>query len=162
MGDEAVRRPATLDRYELSVSEPLFRLMTECVHHISNDTKTLARLDTVVALRAAQAAQGIPGQTVDALRGHLETLATQGDVRVSFSVDAATAGQLAAACACLAERLGRTVELADALSLLLFDVTVERASALLLERMLGEEAIVRRSGDDAHPRDAAGEVFPFR
>lgn len=162
MTDDAFPRFADRQSYELAISEPLFRLVTECIHHVSNDTKMLVRLDAVVASRAAQAAQGFPGQSIETMQGHLETLTTHGDIRITFGAEPSTAAQLAAACTRLAERLDRTVELADTLSLLLFDLTVDRASALLLERMLDEEARPRPTDGRPSRSGSTGEVIPIR
>lgn len=144
------------------VSEMLFRLATECVHLHSNDEKQMATLGDVIVTRAARAADGFPGQESETLRGHLTTAPTAGKVRIDFEICANTDMLLATGQARLAERLGVPVSLCDTVSLLLFDFSVDRAAASMLDGLLGEE---RRKGGErpAGPKgDDDGKVVPIR
>ena len=149
--------------YEFAVSEMLFRLVTECVHLHSNDLRRLVTLGEVVDERAARAADGFPGQESDSLRGHLATALTGGEIRLGLQVSTETEALLAAGQARLAERLGSPVSLDELVSLLLFDFSVDRAAALMLAGLLGEETRTLGIGKSPPPASGpGGKVVPIR
>ena len=159
---EAVGTGTDYRTYELDVSEPLFRLATECIHFVSNDLRTLATVGTIVAVRAARASEGFPGLAPEAVLGHLDTLATVGAIPVAIQIAPSTADHLEAARALLQARLERSTSLADAVSVLLFDLTVEHAATSMLDRILGDDTR-EETGDNRSPTAVSGEnVVPIR
>ena len=148
--------------YKLDVSEPLFRLATECVHQFSNEIKMIATLDEVVAALAPRAAQGFPGHASDTMRGHLASLSSEGAIQLLLNLDPATDDLFELARALLSDRLETQIALADIISATLFDFSVERASAQILGRLLGEGNSLPPGDAPEPPHGYGGTVVPIR
>jgi hypothetical protein len=110
--------------HALDVSEPLFRLATECVHLHSNDTRQLHTLDSFVSDCATFV------ETLDhnpeTMRKHLAAVPSGGAIRIELVVGPRTAERLEEAKKTLKTLIGSDVSLADALSIMLFDYIVEQ------------------------------------
>jgi hypothetical protein len=111
-------------RYALDVSEPLFRLATESVRLLSNDTRRLHTLDTLVSDRAAFVRN--LDHNPETMRKHLDAVPSEGEIRIEFAVSREIAASLEEAKNALKSLIGSDVSLADMLSIMLFDFVVEQ------------------------------------
>lgn len=144
--------------YSLDVSEYLFRLTTESLRLLSNETKSYQSLTSLVEkLAGPTAADALAQHDVETLRQHLSKIPTGGPIRIQLQIAKTSADNLAEANRRLAEDLGSSLTVADAISMLLFDYVVEKNATKLLSQM-GIEPI-----DSA--RESAGEsgkVVPLK
>lgn len=121
--------------YQISVSNHYFRLTTESIRLFSNKTQTYCTLGTVFDQRAGRAAELVDSYDAEDMRNHLRIIPAKGDVEITFTILETNAESIEVATAALAEALGQAVLLPDALSLLMFDLVVERNATEVLTKL---------------------------
>jgi hypothetical protein len=152
----ALRRPV----FQSRVSEPLFRLMTEGVRLLSNDTARFATLAELIELRRRTVLLSLPRHDTAALRGHFETAPSDGPISVACDLSRAGADCLDKARKWLTTELTFEATLTDAVSALLFDYAVEQSATRLLRDMgLGTSPATVGADSD---RDDPSNVVPIR
>lgn len=156
----ATNMSADTRNYVLDISTDLFHLSTESLRLRSNETRRYATLDSLVDSRAASSSYSDEHKP-DILRKHLSAIPTAGDIRIQLTIQKSSAKGLDEARTRLGQRLGSSMTLADAISVLLFDYVAEKKAAQLLDRIgLGES---NQNGDDSSGGESnAGNVVPFR
>lgn len=127
--------------YSLDVSEYLFRLTTESLRLLSNETKRYHSLTSLVnQLAGPGAADAIAQHDVETLRQHLSKIPTKGPIRIHLHITKTSADNLIEAKKRLAKELGSSLTVGDAISMLLFDFVVERSAAKLLSKLGVDDA----------------------
>lgn len=120
---------------QLSVSEYFFRLSTESVRLYSNKVLEHTSLGKVIDSRAERANDLADSYDADDMREHLRIIPSDGVVALDFTILATSAASLEKAAALLAEALGRPLVVEDALSLIMFDLVVERNATELFTKL---------------------------
>jgi hypothetical protein len=143
----------------LSVSEYFFKLSTESVRLYSNKILDFSSFEEVINSRAERANDLADSYDADDLREHLRIIPSDGDVVVSFAILETSATTLEKAASILAEVLGQNIALKDALSLVMFDLVIERNATELLTKLglTAEEADAYR----VHLKRKNTNVIPF-
>lgn len=127
--------------YSLDVSEYLFRLTTESLRLLSNETKRYHSLTSLVnQLAGPGAADAIAQHDVETLRQHLSKIPTKGPIRIHLHITKTSADNLIEAKKRLAKELGSSLTVGDAISMLLFDFVVEQSAAKLLSKLGVDDA----------------------
>lgn len=144
--------------YSLDVSEYLFRLTTESVRLLSNETQCYENLTSLVERLAGPGAADALGQhDIETLRQHLSKIPTEGSIRIHFEIAKTSSDNLNEAKQRLCEKLDADLTVADAVSMLLFNYVVEKSATKLLAQM-GIDPV-----DGARSRAGANEkVVPLR
>lgn len=137
--------PARPPALVLEVSAYFFRLASESLRLFSNERLAFGSLRELVEMRAADAVEGLAKHAAATLRGHLETIPSNGGVRLELALSEDARAALLRARTRLATHLGQETSPADALSVLLFDYVVEQQAARLLKKV---------NGGNLPPRDA--------
>ncbi|MDR7103946.1 hypothetical protein [Croceicoccus sp. BE223] len=144
--------------YSLDVSEYLFRLTTESLRLLSNDTKTYQSITSLVEkLAGPTAADALAQHDIETLRQHLSKIPTGGPIRIHLQIARTSADNLFEAKRRLGEALGTDLTVADAISMLLFDYVVDKSATKLLTQMgiePGESA--KKSAEES------GKIVPLR
>ncbi len=127
--------------YSLDVSEYLFRLTTESLRLLSNETKRYHSLTSMVnQLAGPGAAEAIAQHDVETLRQHLSKIPTKGPIRIHLHITKTSADNLIEAKKRLAKELGSSLTVGDAISMLLFDFVVDQSAAKLFSKLGVDEA----------------------
>lgn len=144
--------------YSLDVSEYLFRLTTESLRLLSNETKCFQSLTSLVEkLAGPTAADALAQHDVETLRQHLSKIPTEGPIRIHLQIAKTSADNLVEAKRRLGEELGSDLSVADAISMLLFDYVVDKnASKLLAQMGIDLTTNAGRSAQDS------GKVVPLK
>lgn len=121
--------------YQISVSNHYFRLTTESIRLLSNKNQTYCSLGAVFDQRAVRAAELVDSYDAEDMRNHLRIIPTKGEVEIEFTILETSAASIEMATAALAEALGRAILLPDAVSLLMFDLVVERNATEVLTKL---------------------------
>ncbi|WP_010339790.1 hypothetical protein [Sphingobium yanoikuyae] len=122
--------------YSFDVSEYLFRLTTESLRLLSNETQSFQSLTSLVEkLAGPSAAEALAQHDVETLRQHLSKIPTEGPIRINMQIAKTSADNLIEAKRRLGEELGSDLTVADAISMLLFDYVVEKSASKLLTQM---------------------------
>lgn len=121
-------------RLSLDVSEEFFRLATEALRLRSNDVLRCETLDGMFNQRILKTAN-IDEVAPDTIRQHLSVVPTQGNVRLSFSINATSADNLAEVKRQLCMSLDFEITAADTLSILLFHYVIAQKAARVFERI---------------------------
>lgn len=120
---------------ELDVSEFYFRLTTESIRLFSNKSLALCGLRQVIEDRASLAAELKDYYAADDMQEHLFVIPTDGDITLKFTILETSASSIDQAATILQEALGRSIEFADALSLIMYDFIVEEAKTEVLTKL---------------------------
>jgi hypothetical protein len=148
--------------YSLDVSEYLFRLTTESLRLLSNETKRYHSLTSMVnQLAGAGAADAIAQHDVETLRQHLSKIPTKGPIRIHLHITKTSADNLIEAKKRLAKELGSTLTVGDAISMLLFDFVVDQSASRLLSKLGLDETSSKCDGPGAG-REKADNVVRLR
>lgn len=134
--------------------------MTEAVRLQSNDTAAFATLAQLIEARRKTVLLSLRRHELAALRGHFETVPSDGSIPVECELSRAGADCLDKARQWLGGELRRDVTSTDAVSALLFDYVVEQSASRLL-RNLGLEEPAPVKGVDTD-RDDPSNVIPIR
>ena len=121
--------------YHISVSDHYFRLTTEGIRLLSNKHHSYYSLPMVIDERAERAYDIADSYDAEDMRNHLRIIASEGDVEIDFTILETSASTIEAAALSLGEALGQKVLLPDAVSLLLFDLIVERNATEVLTKL---------------------------
>lgn len=118
-----------------SVSEYFFRLSTESVRLHSNKVLDFCSFGEVINSRAERANDLAESYDAEDMREHLRIIPSEGDVPLNVTILETSATSLEKAAEVLAEALGQTLVLKDALSLVMFDLVIERNATELLTKL---------------------------
>lgn len=110
--------------YDLHVSEYYFRLATECIRLHSNASFCLSSLSDVVNERSSYAKYLVEKYSSTDIDEHLRIIPTNGGKEVRLKILQTSASSIDDACDVLAEHLGRSMDFADGLSVVLYDYVV--------------------------------------
>lgn len=144
--------------YSLDVSEYLFRLTTESLRLLSNETQCYENLTSLVEKFAGPGAADSLGQhDIETLKQHLSKVPTEGPIRIHFEIAKASSDNLNEAKQRLCETLDADLTVADAISMLLFNYVVEKSATKLLARMGITPVDTTRA-----ETGATDKVVPFR
>lgn len=143
-------------RIPLEISEHFFRLTTESLRLHANETMQFQTLDSLLARRIFGDAAGVD-QQAETIREHLSTVPTGGDIQISVNIAQASADNLAALKRQLDEMLGRSLTLADTISVALFNYVVGQKAAGILQRLWSRDAAT-----EAESSASGGNVVRLR
>ena len=121
--------------YQISVSDHYFRLTTESIRLMSNKHCSYYSLPMVINERAGRAADLADSYDAEDMRNHLRIISSEGGIQIDFAILETSASSIEAAAMALGEALGQTVLLTDAVSLMLFDLIVERNATEVLTKL---------------------------
>lgn len=121
--------------YHISVSDHYFRLTTESIRLLSNKHHSYYSLPMVINERANRTPDLADSYDAEDMRNHLRIISSEGKVKIDFTILETSAGTIEAAAVALGEALGQTVLLPDAVSLMLFDLVVERNATEVLTKL---------------------------
>ena len=121
--------------YHISVSDHYFRLTTESIRLLSNKHRSYYSLPMVINERANRTTDLADSYDAEDMRNHLHIISSEGKVKIDFNILETSAGTIEAAAVALGEALGQTVLLPDAVSLMLFDLVVERNATEVLTKL---------------------------
>lgn len=148
--------------YSLDVSEYLFRLTTESLRLLSNETKRYHSLTSMVnQLAGPGAAEAIAQHDVETLRQHLSKIPTKGPIRIHLHITKTSADNLIEAKKRLAKELGSSLTVGDAISMLLFDFVVDQSAAKLLSK-LGVDETTQACGGPIEVREKTDNVVRLK
>lgn len=133
----------------LSVSKPLFRVMTEAVRLRSNEIGRFACLSAVLAGRAELARRGFEQHEAVTVRGHFATVPTHGSIHIEVQLARSVAICLDEAAERLGAQLRFDATFGDAVSATLFDYLVDRKASEILGG-LGLRSGAPREREPAH------------
>lgn len=119
----------------LSVSEYFFRLSTESVRLYSNKVHDFCSFAEVINRCASRADDLINRYDANDLREHLRIIPSDGNVVIGLTILETSATSLEKAAGLLAEALNETIAFKDALSLVMFDLVIERNATELLTKL---------------------------
>ena len=151
---------ASVRAYRFGVSDYFFRLTTEAVRLFSNSIRRHSTLNDVVDERAARVGALVESFDTEDLQAHLRVIPAAGDIELSLTVLETSADTIEDAIPELERVLGTSVEFAEAISLMLFDLVVERNATQLLMK-LGLTAAEAKEYR-AHLKPRATNVLPIR
>ena len=145
---------------EIAVSEFYLRLTTESIRLFSNRYLELCDIRQVIDCRATIASELRFYYSASDMHEHLSVIPTDGDILLRFTILETSGAFIDEAAAMLQEELGRSVEFADALSLLMYDLVVEEARTEVLTKLgLSPEQAERYR---RILKKAPSNVIPFR
>lgn len=121
--------------YQISVSDHYFRLTTESIRLMSNKHCAYYSLPMVIDERADRATDLVDSYDAEDMRNHLRIISSQGDIAIDFAIMETSARSIEAAAVALGEALGQQVLLPEAVSLMLFDLIVERNATEVLTKL---------------------------
>lgn len=121
--------------YNFSVSHYYFRLTTEAIRLASNKALSYYNISRVINERSERALDLTESYDADDMRNHLRIIPTDGDALVEFEILETNATSIEAAAVALGEALGQRVAFQDAISLMLFDLIVERNATEVLTKL---------------------------
>ncbi len=148
--------------YSLDVSEYLFRLTTESLRLLSNETRRYHSLTSMVnQLAGAGAADAIAQHDVETLRQHLNKIPTKGPIRIHLHITKTSADNLIDAKKRLAKELGSSLTVGDAISMLLFDFVVEQNASRLLSK-LGIDETIRGRDEPTEGQEKTNNVVRLK
>ena len=126
---------ATVRAYRFEVSDYFFRLTTEAVRLFSNSICKHSRLGEVVDHRACRVGTLVDSYEVDDLQEHLTLIPVNGDIELTLEFLQTSAGTIESAIPELERALGCSVQFSEAVSLMLFDLVVERNATHLVTKL---------------------------
>lgn len=121
--------------FQISVSDHYFRLTTESIRLLSNKNHTYCSLRQVFDERAQRATDLVDSYDAEDMRNHLRIITTKGDVAIEFTILETSAASIEVAAIAIGEAIGQAVLLPDALSLVMFDLVVERNATEVLTKL---------------------------
>ena len=121
--------------YRLEVSDYFFRLTTEAIRLFSNSVCKHACLDQVVDGRADRAKALPECYDADDLQAHLRLIPVDGEIELTLTVLETSADTIDAAVPELERALGSSIRFAEAVSLMLFDLVVERNATEVMTKL---------------------------
>ncbi|KEQ54740.1 hypothetical protein [Sphingobium chlorophenolicum] len=148
--------------YSLDISEYLFRLTTESLRLLSNETKCYQSLASMVdKLAESRVSHALAQHDLETLREHLSKIPTNGSIRIHLKITKTSADNLLEAKQRLSEELCSDLTVADAISMLLFNYVVEQSASKLLSKMGIEGAGESSVAVENQPGDS-GNVVPLK
>lgn len=126
---------AAQQAYNFTVSHYYFRLTTEAIRLASNKALTYYNVSMVINERSNRVSDLVESYDADDMRNHLRIIPTDGDTEIEFNILDTNATCIEAAAVALGEALGQRVLLQDAISLMLFDLIVERNATEVLTKL---------------------------
>lgn len=121
--------------YQISVSDHYFRLTTESIRLLSNKHYSYYSLPMVINERADRVTELADSYDAEDMRNHLRIISSDGGTEIVFTILETSADTIEAAALALGEVLGQRVLLPDAVSLMLFDLVVERNATDVLTKL---------------------------
>ena len=121
--------------YRFEVSDYFFRLTTEAVRLFSNSIRKHSCLSEVVDNRASRVGSLAESYEAEDLQEHLRLIPANGDVELTLEVLETSVGTIEAAIPELGRTLGSSIQFAEAVSLMLFDLVVERNATHLVTKL---------------------------
>lgn len=121
--------------YRFEVSDYFFRLTTEAVRLFSNSIGKHSCLGDVVDHRSSRMRDIAESYDIEDLQEHLRLIPAQGKVDLSLKVLETSAGAIDAAIPEIERVLGSSVQFSEAVSLMLFDLVVERNATELITKL---------------------------
>jgi len=121
--------------YGFQVSEYFFKLTSESIRLFSNSVLRHCSLSEVVNGRATRAPELGDSYEVDDLETHLRLIPDSGDIELSITILETSADSIDAAIPALEQALGKKVRFIDAVSLMFFDLIVERNATEVLTKL---------------------------
>ena len=121
--------------YHISVSDHYFRLTSEGIRLLSNKHHSYYSLSMVINERAERASDLVDSYDADDMRNHLRIISSEGEIEIAFTILETSFSSIEAAALSLGEALGQKVLLPDAVSLILFDLIVERNATEILTKL---------------------------
>ncbi|MDJ0277626.1 hypothetical protein QLH51_12550 [Sphingomonas sp. 2R-10] len=121
--------------YNISVSHHYFRLTTESIRLTSNKHCSYYSLSDVINERADRANDLIDSYDSEDMRQHLRIIPSDGEVGIEFTILTTNAASIETAALALGEALGQTILFKDAISLMMFDLIVERNATEVLTKL---------------------------
>ena len=121
--------------YRFEVSDYFFRLTTEAVRLFSNGIHKHSCLSDVVDHRACRVSCIVESYEVEDLKGHLRVIPAEGDIALTLEMPEKSAEIIEVGLPGLARALDSPVQFADVISLLLFDLIVERNATELITKL---------------------------
>lgn len=121
--------------YHISVSDHYFRLTTEGVRLLSNKHSSYYSLTMVLNERAERASDLANSYDCEDMRNHLRIISSEGGIGINFTILETSASTINAAALSLGEALGQKILFSDAVSLILFDLIVERNATEILTKL---------------------------
>ena len=85
--------------------------------------------------RAPRAMRLIESYEVDDLQGHLRTIPVDGDIEFTMTLSEASAGTINSALPALQDMLGASIRAIEAVSLVLFDLIVEKNATEIMTKL---------------------------
>lgn len=126
---------AAVRAYRFEVSHYFFRLTTEGIRLFSNSANKHCSLDEVLEERAQRVLSLVESYEVDDLKGHLRTIPVDGAIELNLALSDASAEVIASALPTLQDCLGASVRAAEAFSLILFDLVVEKNATEVMTKL---------------------------
>lgn len=121
--------------YKISVSAHYFRLTTEGIRLTSNKNRSYYTLSDVINERAVRANDLVDSYDPEDMRQHLRIIPTDGEIGIEFTILSTNADSIESAATALGAALGQTILLPDAVSLMMFDLIVERNATEVLTKL---------------------------
>lgn len=146
---------------ELDVSEHLFKLTTESVRLRSNQTKSHGTLADLVTDRV-DSPKKLDDQSPETIREHLSAIPTNGDIRINLLITKSSADGLAELKRRMAEKLGSSLSLGDAISIILFNYIAEQKAADIMQRLGLDEMEQSQAEAPADANSGGDNVIPLR
>lgn len=147
--------------YDFRVSDYFFRLTSEGVRLFSNSVLRHSCLNEVFDKRAERAPELAESYEAEDLKEHLRLIPADGDVELSITILETSAETIDAAIPALENALGKSVRFVEVISMLLFDLVVERNATEVLTK-LGMSAVEADKYRMALKRRTSSNVVPFR
>lgn len=121
--------------YRFEVSDYFFRLTTEAVRLFSNSIREHSCLSDVVDQRASRVSCIAESYEAEDLQGHLRVIPADGDIALTLELPETSADIIEMGLPELERALGFSVQFAEVISLLLFDLIVERNATELITKL---------------------------
>jgi hypothetical protein len=122
-------------RFELKISEFLFRLTTESLRVRSNEILRLLSVGELVDHLLAQNDNDDAGSDAALLRDHLRTIPSNGAVALAMVLGDASASRLREMRRILSDRLKQPVSYADTISILMFEYIASKKAISVLQKL---------------------------
>lgn len=121
--------------YDFQVSEYFFKLTSESIRLFSNSVLRHCPLDEVVEARVDRACELAESYDKEDFQAHLRLIPADGDIALSVTILETSAETIESAIPALKEALGESVRFVEVISMMLFDVVVERNATEVLTKL---------------------------
>ena len=151
---------AAVRAYRMAVSDYYFRLTTESIRLFSNSVQKHSTFDEVVDHRAERALSLADHYEAEDLQGHVRVIPTDGDVEITLNISETSAEQIDSAVPALGTALGHPAHFAEVVSLILFDLIIERNATEIITKL----GLTAAEGRQYRPylKAKAAKIVPIR